>query len=440
MSRRKSPYTNTDEFFASVAAKIRSASDSKVSRPDPVSADEEESDAELVSQTMAHPIPTKIGTYEIRGTVGEGAFSVVKLAYSPKSAQYLACKVIEKARLKHNDLELRFRCEIRVHQQMHHHGIVQLIDVLQDEFFYYVFLEFCPGGELFQHIVDRERLQEEQAKPIMKQILEAVEYIHKMGVSHRDLKPENLLLDQYGHTKISDFGLSRFLDPNGLAVTPCGSPCYASPECISGNPYDGRTSDCWSCGVILYAMVTGQLPWTKRNQNQLFEQIRRGEYVIPGYLSQDCRNLISSLMCVNNKKRLTATQALQHPFLKGVTTPLENMLPNTFAIVSLRKVDAFFGEKDEDVSVQIKSTVKSQAKQDFERTIKLIRGPRVKSKLPPKAPVAKRRPITSTAKKAIPKKVVHSSTTVSTSTVTPPRAKTHKAVSPRSSKPSSPKY
>ncbi|OHS98978.1 CAMK family protein kinase [Tritrichomonas foetus] len=383
MSRRKAPITNTDDIFAAAAINPRSASDTRVTEVRNQVEEEEDVEDEPVSQTMKHPIPKKIGPYEIRGTVGEGAFSVVKLAYSPEMKQYFACKVIERIRLKHNDLEHRFECEIRVHQQMHHPGIVNLIDILEDEHFYYVFLEFCPGGELFQHIVDSGRLQEDQAKPIMKQILESVHYIHQMGVSHRDMKPENLLLDQVGHTKISDFGLSRFLDKNGLASTPCGSPCYASPECISGAPYNGRTSDCWSCGVILYAMVTGQLPWTKRNQAQLFEQIKRGEYTIPNYLSHTCRDFISSLMCVDYKKRLTTTQALNHPFLAGVTVPLFNMLNTSNAIVSLKKVDAFFGVKDEEIEYNLVERNKTSALIDFEKVVREIRGPKVRQAISP---------------------------------------------------------
>ena len=383
MSKRNQKYNNTNDIFAAATINSRYASDTHITNPRSQQIEEEEdADDEPVSAQMQHPIPRKIGVYEIRGTVGEGAFSVVKLAYSPETKQYYACKVIERIRLKHNDLEHRFECEIRVHQQMHHHGIVNLIDVLEDEYFYYVFLEFCPGGELFQHIVDSGRLQEEQAKPIIKQILEAVMYIHQMGVSHRDMKPENLLLDQVGHTKISDFGLSRFLDSKGLADTPCGSPCYASPECISGNPYDGRTSDCWSVGVIMYAMVTGQLPWTKRNQTQLFEQIRRGEYVIPNFLSQTCKNFISSLMCVDFKKRLTAAQALQHPFLTGVSVPLSSMLNVSTAIVSLKKVDAFFGLKEIDLEYKLE-TKPSVPIIDFDKTLREIKGVKVNKISPP---------------------------------------------------------
>ncbi|EAY05900.1 CAMK family protein kinase [Trichomonas vaginalis G3] len=285
--------------------------------------------------------PTKIGPYTIRGTVGEGAFSVVKLAYNEEKQQYYACKIVPKSRLSTHHLEKRFELEIRINQQMHHPGIVGMIDILKDKLNYYVIMEFCPNGELFQYIVDHGRLKEDEARPKIRELLKTLDYIHHMGVTHRDLKPENILLDKFGQLKVSDFGLSRFLDSKGLASTPCGSPCYASPECISGKPYDGITSDVWSSGVILYAMVTGQLPWTKRNQTQLFEQIRHGEYTIPSYLSYQCTDFIRGLMTVDNKKRLTIPQALKHPFLSD-TQQVELHDVDASQYISLRRVDDFF--------------------------------------------------------------------------------------------------
>ena len=259
----------------------------------------------------------RIGKYILKGEIGEGAFSIVTLAQeviedplankninNEKSnnkkqkkwlqigrknkasseektltkKNYVACKIIPRIKVEAKKLTTRLEQEIRIHQLMHHPNVVQLIDVQQDADYYYVFLEFCPCGELFDYVVDRQKLKEHDAAVFFKQILIALKYIHSLNVAHRDLKPENILLDQFGRIKISDFGLSKLLDNNGdgFTKTPCGSPCYASPECISGRPYDGRKSDIWSCGVILYAITTGQLPWTKRNQAQLFNQIRKG--------------------------------------------------------------------------------------------------------------------------------------------------------------------
>ena len=170
MTSRPKKIMNTAEIFAAASRQMRSASDTKVPRPQEFDEDSAEEDLPTVSETLQNPIPKTIGPYEIRGTVGEGAFSLVKLAFHQPTRQYYACKVIERVRLKKNNLEARFTCEIRVHQQMHHHGIVDLVDILEDQHFFYVFLEFCPGGELFQHIVDNGRLTEDRAKPIMVQV------------------------------------------------------------------------------------------------------------------------------------------------------------------------------------------------------------------------------------------------------------------------------
>lgn len=152
--------------------------------------------------------------------------------------------------------------------------------------------------------------------------------------------------------KISDFGLSKFVGNSGIVETPCGSPCYASPECLSGHGYDGRISDVWSIGVIMFAMVTGQLPWTKRNQTQLFNQIRKGDYKIPSFLSEECKDLIRRLMTVDVSQRITIEEALNHPWFKNhkisscneASEQLNSVsnISTQFELVSLIKVDLFF--------------------------------------------------------------------------------------------------
>jgi serine/threonine protein kinase len=286
----------------------------------------------------------------------------VKLAYCSSAKTYLACKVIERQVLKARDLINRFEAEIRVHQQMRHPGIVTLLDVLQDDDFYYVFLEFCAGGELFDFILSFGRLSESHARPIVIRLLEAMEYMHAAGVSHRDLKPENLLLDQYGHPKISDFGMAKFIGPDGLVSTPCGSPCYASPECLSGKPYNGRTSDCWSFGVITYAMLTGELPWTRKNQRQLFDQIRRGDYTVPPELSDVCRDFVTRLMCVDHTKRMTAAEAREHPFLRGPRLSESIAFQSPRPLISLKRIDAYFGDSQSTVDVPREREMSSPSK------------------------------------------------------------------------------
>jgi serine/threonine protein kinase len=172
----------------------------------------------------AFPMPDSIGPYELRGVIGEGAFSVVRLAYLDDDVDFFACKILPRVRMSAHNMERRFECEIRAIQQLHHPGIVQLVDLFTDETNYYIIMEFCPHGELFHYIIERDHLCESEAKLFVRQVLDALAHVHAAGVCHRDLKPENLLLDRSGRVKISDFGLSRFVAPSGLVDTPCGSP------------------------------------------------------------------------------------------------------------------------------------------------------------------------------------------------------------------------
>lgn len=323
--------------------------------------------------------PPRIGPYVFRGTIGEGAFSVVKLAIHEETKQFVACKIVPRARLNSEDLEERFEIEIRVNQQLHHPGIVQVLDLLKDDKNYYIFMEYCPNGEIFGYIVDRHKLSENEGKKFFKEVVEALAYIHSQNIAHRDLKPENLLLDPDVHVKISDFGLSKFVTGDGLVETPCGSPCYASPECLSGEPYDGRKSDIWSLGVILFAMVTGQLPWTKRNQTQLFAQIRRGEYIIPKFLSESCKSIIRGMLTVDNEKRLTIPQLLDHPWLADIKSYTTNQFDHHLPIVSIKKVDDFFGHVIEPIEyseekVSYQENCRSTVRLPFDKTTKMLLG------------------------------------------------------------------
>ncbi|OHS97729.1 CAMK family protein kinase [Tritrichomonas foetus] len=301
---------------------------------------------------MIQEIPNYIHPYELRGVIGDGAFSVVRLAFNVEEQTYAACKIVSRQKLLLHNLEARFENEIRILQQMHHPGVVGLYDMQKDENFYFIFEEFCPNGELFQYIVTRGRLSEVEAQIFTRQILETLKFVHSLGICHRDLKPENILLDANGCIKISDFGLSRFVSITGIVETPCGSPCYASPECLSGQPYDGRKSDMWSTGVITYAMVTGQLPWTKRNHVQLFDQIKSGDYIIPSYVGNICQNFLTSLMMVDPQKRLSIDEALAHPWMKMNSNSAANTKTyqkiSSSHFPSLKIVDKFFNREISD--------------------------------------------------------------------------------------------
>ncbi|OHS98397.1 CAMK family protein kinase [Tritrichomonas foetus] len=325
--------------------------------------------------------PTKIGPYSLRGTIGEGAFSIVKLVYHEEKCEYYACKIVPKMRIMKGNLHDQFESEIRINQQLHHPGIVRIVDVLKDNFNYYVVLEFCSNGDLFQCIIDRSKLSEIDSKRYIVQILETLKYIHQVGVAHRDLKPENILIDQNGLLKLSDFGLSKFVNCDGLVSTPCGSPCYASPECIIGKPYDGKKNDVWSVGVIVYAMLTAQLPWTKRNKKQLFEQIVKGDYKIPAFLSDEATSFIKGMMCVDANQRITIEESLNHPFLHEASKVYKNAsyMNVQIKLLHIRKIDKLFDIDTESFDnldfsnnqEEIENT-KSMIRVDYTQTLKTI--------------------------------------------------------------------
>lgn len=322
---------------------------------------------------MESLFPPSLGDYEFTGILGHGTFSIVALAKNSKTNELFACKIVPKLIITANSLEERFENEIRIHQQLHHIGVVQIVDLQKDDRNYYIFMEYCPNGDFFQFIIENNTLSEPLASYCMVQILEALKYLHNLGIAHRDMKPENILIDANGHLKISDFGLSRYVGNGGLVSTPCGSPCYASPECLSGYPYDGKTNDIWSCGVILYASLTGSMPWTKRNQKQLFDQIRRGDYKVPEVFSPECQSLIKRFLTVDIASRITIDQALQHPFLKDVEKSMSNQIA-ICPLISIKKVDAFLGySNDSEIfSKNELSRSKSSVEDGFIKVLKQI--------------------------------------------------------------------
>jgi 5'-AMP-activated protein kinase catalytic alpha subunit len=169
-------------------------------------------------------------------------------------------------------------------------------------------MEYAPGGELFDYIVKKKRLDEIEAIAFMQQILSGVEYIHKNGIVHRDLKPENLLFDENRNIKIVDFGLSNQYKPGEKLKTACGSPCYAAPEMIAGKRYECLNVDVWSCGIILYAMLCGYLPFEDANTNKLYKKIMSGDYEQPKVLTGESKDILRHLLDVNPETRYKINQ------------------------------------------------------------------------------------------------------------------------------------
>jgi serine/threonine protein kinase len=262
-------------------------------------------------------LPAFIGKYNFGQTIGKGSFSLVKVAQNTETRAKFAVKIIPKSNMNTAaDME-RFEREVNVVIKMSHPGIIKIHDFLVDDNYFFLIMDFCGGGTLLSQTGVRD-INEERAKPLFKQILEAIEYIHSQGIAHRDLKLENVLMDEFGHIKIIDFGFSRFADPGQMFATPCGSPAYAAPEVVCAEQYDGRMADIWSLGVMLFALITGEFPWKGTNQIQIFNQIKNAKFDVPEGVSKFGEDLIRKLLVPEPNLRLSAAEALIHPWFDGV--------------------------------------------------------------------------------------------------------------------------
>lgn len=252
--------------------------------------------------------------YEVMETLGAGGFAKVKAATHKLTGEKVAIKIMDKVQLG-DDLPRAAR-EISILKRLHHQHICQLYEVVETERMYYLVLEYCSGGELFDYIVAKERLKESEARSFFRQIVSAIRYIHSQGFCHRDLKPENLLLDENSNIKLIDFGLSA--EPQSIEAplgTLCGSPAYAAPELIKGGPYIGPEADAWSMGVLLYALLNGFLPFDDDHTPRLYDLIMKGVYDVPVWLSRDSVKLLAQLLQTNPHHRLKVLDLLNHPWL-----------------------------------------------------------------------------------------------------------------------------
>lgn len=262
-----------------------------------------------------------IGNYIISKTIGEGTFGKVRLGIHVPTNQKLAVKILEKEKIKEvADVE-RVTREIFILKQIRHPNIIQLYEIIETPKNLFFIMEHWAKGELFDYIVEKGRLEEEEVYKFLEQILSGVEYIHKLNFVHRDLKPENLLLDQNKNIKIIDFGLSNIffrdsMDGQEMLKTACGSPWYAAPEMVAGKKYIPSCVDIWSCGIILYAMVCGYLPFEDPDTSKLYQKILSGEFEVPEFMSPLVEDLLHKILNTDPKKRYTIEQIREHEWFK----------------------------------------------------------------------------------------------------------------------------
>mmetsp|Transcript_12856 Transcript_12856/g.18771 ORF Transcript_12856/g.18771 Transcript_12856/m.18771 type:complete len:728 (+) Transcript_12856:783-2966(+) len=245
----------------------------------------------------------------------------VKLATHAITGHKVAVKILNKSKIKQLGMEEKVQREINILHLCTHPHIIRLYEVIDTPTDIFLVNEYVSGGELFDYIVSKGRLSADEARNFFHQIVSGVEYCHFQKIVHRDLKPENLLLDSNLNIKIADFGLSNLMRDGDFLRTSCGSPNYAAPEVISGHLYAGPEVDVWSCGVILYALLCGSLPFDDESIPSLFKKIKSGMYSLPSHLSQLARNLIPRMLEVDPMKRITIPEIRLHPWFQHKLPP-----------------------------------------------------------------------------------------------------------------------
>jgi len=266
---------------------------------------------------MKEEKPVILNDYTFIKDIGEGNFGKVKLSTLDSTKEKFAIKILDKEKLKSQTKSTLYN-EIEIISILKHPNIIYVDKILEDEKNYYIIMEFCEKGELFDYIVEKERLCPEEASIFFYQIINGVDYIHKQGFVHRDLKPENLLLTKEKILKIIDFGLCHNFNGTKFLTTKCGSPSYAAPEILKGFPYDGFKTDIWCCGIILYAMLCGYLPFDGDDNQEIFQSIVDGELEFPNFLEDDSIDLLLRLLNPEPKERISIKEIKDHEFyVKG---------------------------------------------------------------------------------------------------------------------------
>ncbi|KAL3520010.1 hypothetical protein ACH5RR_018159 [Cinchona calisaya] len=256
--------------------------------------------------------------YELGRLLGQGTFAKVYHARNIKTGLSVAVKIIDKEKVMKVGLIDQIKREISVMRLIKHPNVVQLHEVMASKTKIYFAMEFVKGGELFNKVA-KGRLKEDAARKYFQQLIAAVDFCHSRGVYHRDLKPENLLLDEYGNLKVSDFGLSALCESrrqDGLLHTTCGTPAYVAPEVINKRGYDGERADIWSCGVILFVLLAGYLPFHDTNIMEMYKKISKGQFKCPQWFPPEVKKLLSRILDPNPCTRMGLGKIMENSWFK----------------------------------------------------------------------------------------------------------------------------
>lgn len=282
-----------------------------------------------------------LGEFQIVNLIGEGTFGKVLLGIHKRTQEKVAIKLMSKRKIEDFNDSTRINREIGILKLLSHAHIVRFYQLIDTPKTICLVMEYCTGKDLLTYLKSNGKIKEIEAAILFSQLISAIDYLSKFGVSHRDIKLDNILV-QDNKIKLIDFGLSNRFDPktNSLLSTSCGSPSYAAPEIILGEKYDGVISDLWSCGVVLYALVCAHLPFEATSENELFEKIVTGQFKMHKYISPKLQDLLNRILVTNPNKRITLSSLKNHSFIRMHTCDyIKGIIPGIFPPIDYEVAD-----------------------------------------------------------------------------------------------------
>eukprot|EP00831_Metopus_contortus_P068058 TRINITY_DN6080_c0_g1_i1.p1 TRINITY_DN6080_c0_g1~~TRINITY_DN6080_c0_g1_i1.p1 ORF type:complete len:341 (-),score=44.17 TRINITY_DN6080_c0_g1_i1:63-1085(-) len=253
--------------------------------------------------------------YKLLNPIGKGAFGKVTLAIHKLSGKHVAIKIVDKERIADEYSRNKLLREIYILKKIKHVNVIRLMEVFENTKQVFIVMEYAGSGDLLHFVKSKKFLSEKEARPIFRQIVYGLAHIHSRNVVHRDVKLDNILLDEDGGVKICDFGVSKIIDKSQLIFDQCGTPAYLAPEIILNKGYKGYTVDHWSLGVMLYAMLSGTVPFRAPNMKELHKLIIEGKFNYPVWISPKAQDLINGLIVTEPEERLSLPEVLGHPWL-----------------------------------------------------------------------------------------------------------------------------